>query len=497
MLAEATGGAVTESQIATHGATEGDRAGNSVWTSHKLSPTGNDNIRALTNDLGWAPGRELYSIVLYGCINLYSPREQETNMSLGCDDGARVWLNGEKVFSKWRSDGTLTDYNTHISAKLKQGKNVLFVAIDDRDYRRWSAFFGFDTGADYTVAPPGVGYAFSKTPIHVGDTFTINIRAENVFDLAGWQFDIAFDPTMLEAIDMSEGDFLKPGGVTTFFQDGRIDNPSGKITGLNAARLADRGVSGGGTLLQVRFKAKSGGETELTLLNSQFGSITGEDIPVGLHKIRIIVEGRLAIGDVNRDGVVSILDLILVARQLWESVPPNSPVDVNGDGVVDIIDLTLTAQELGKTTAPSAPAVATESIDPALIEAWITQARLEDDGSIAFRQGIENLQNLLISLIPQETMLHPNYPNPFNPETWIPYQLAESAKVTLRIYDVNGQMVRRLEVGYQPPGKYQSRSRAVYWDGRNQRGESVASGLYFYTLTAGEFTATRRMLIGK
>ncbi len=500
MLAEATGGAVTELQIATHGATEGDPAGNSVWTSHKLSPTGNDNIRELTNALGWGPGRELYSIVLYGCINLYSPRKQETSMYLGCDDGARIWLNGVKVFSKFRSDGYLTDYNSHIPVTLKQGKNVIFVALDDRDYRRWSAFFGFDAGTDYTVAPPGIGYTFSKTPIHVGDTFTINIRAENVFDLAGWQFDIAFDPTMLEAIDMSEGDFLKPGGVTTFFQDGRIDNPSGKITGLNAARLADRGVSGGGTLLQVRFKAKSGGETELTLLNFQFGSITGEDIPVGLHKVHIIVEGRLAIGDVNRDGVVSILDLILVARQLWKSVPPNSPVDVNGDGVVDIIDLTLTAQELGDTTARAAPAAVTESIDPVQpvqIEEWIKQARLEDDGSIAFRQGIENLQNLLASLIPQETMLHPNYPNPFNPETWIPYQLAESAKVTLRIYDVNGQMVRRLEVGYQPPGKYQSRSRAVYWDGRNQRGESVASGLYFYTLTAGEFTATRRMLIGK
>ena len=96
-----------------------------------------------------------------------------------------------------------------------------------------------------------------------------------------------------------------------------------------------------------------------------------------------------------------------------------------------------------------------------------------------------------------------NYPNPFNPETWIPYQLAESAEVTLTIYDINGQLVRQLAVGHQAAGMYQSRSRAVYWDGRNQFGESVASGLYFYTLTvrsetrAGEFTATRRMLILK
>ena len=122
---------------------------------------------------------------------------------------------------------------------------------------------------------------------------------------------------------------------------------------------------------------------------------------------------------------------------------------------------------------------------------------MEDDGSLAFKQGIENLENLLASLIPEETALLHNYPNPFNPETWIPYQLAESAEVTLTIYDMNGQVVRRLALGHQAAGMYRSRSRAVYWDGRNQLGESVASGLYFYTLTAGEFSATRRMLILK
>ena len=122
---------------------------------------------------------------------------------------------------------------------------------------------------------------------------------------------------------------------------------------------------------------------------------------------------------------------------------------------------------------------------------------MEDDGSLAFKQGIENLETLLHSLIPEETALHRNYPNPFNPETWIPYQLAKPAEVTLTIYDMNGEIVRRLALGHQTAGMYQSRSRAVYWDGRNQLGESVASGLYFYTLTAGRFTATRRMLILK
>ncbi len=100
-------------------------------------------------------------------------------------------------------------------------------------------------------------------------------------------------------------------------------------------------------------------------------------------------------------------------------------------------------------------------------------------------------------LMPAKTALLPNYPNPFNPETWIPYQLKRPAEVTLEVYDLNGQTVRTLAAGHQPAGVYQSRERAVYWDGRNEMGETVANGVYFYTLTAGKFTATRKMLVEK
>jgi len=103
----------------------------------------------------------------------------------------------------------------------------------------------------------------------------------------------------------------------------------------------------------------------------------------------------------------------------------------------------------------------------------------------------------LTAELPQSTQLLPNYPNPFNPETWIPYQLAKPAEVDISIYAANGQLVRSLNLGHQPIGIYQSRSRAVYWDGRNELSEPVASGVYFYTLTAGEFTDTRKMLILK
>ena len=487
LLSEASGSTVTEVEIATHGATEGKSVGEVVWASHRLPPTGRNNIEDTLK-------RSIDDGVIYGTVSLHSPREQETTIYVGSDSDSKVWLNGTLIYEDRPHWGDLdsSNYKDFFPVTLKQGRNVLLVAV-----HAWgNGFFGFEPGTEYTVAT-GVGYTFSPTPIHLGDTFTFEIRAENVPDLAGWQFDIVFDPAVLEAIDVSEGNFLKTDGGNTFFQGGSIDNAAGKIAGLSAIRLSTQGVTGTGTVLQVTFKAKSAGETELALQNFEFAAITGEHIPAGPQQIRITVEEQLATGDVNRDGRVSILDLVLIAQQLGNRVPANSPVDLNRDGVVSILDLVLVVREIDNTTALAPPAVDAEGIDPAMIEAWIAQARLEDDGSLAFKQGIENLENLLASLIPEETALLRNYPNPFNPETWIPYQLAESAEVALTIYDMNGRLIRRLAVGYQAVGIYRSRSRAAYWDGRNQLGESVASGLYFYTLTAGEFSATRRMLILK
>ena len=201
--------------------------------------------------------------------------------------------------------------------------------------------------------------------------------------------------------------------------------------------------------------------------------------------------------DVNGDGTVNIQDLVLVAAALGQT--GETPADVNSDGVVNIQDLVLVAAALGEVAA--APAAlrqhATAELTAADVQQWLTQAqhaKLTDPHSQA---GIRFLQYLLAALIPKETALLPNYPNPFNPETWIPYQLSEPADVQLTIYDIQGSVVRALDLGHQDAGMYKSRSEAAYWDGKNALGETVASGLYFYTLTAGEFTATRRMLILK
>jgi hypothetical protein len=99
--------------------------------------------------------------------------------------------------------------------------------------------------------------------------------------------------------------------------------------------------------------------------------------------------------------------------------------------------------------------------------------------------------------IPLVTRAFQNYPNPFNPETWLPYQLADDAPVTLKIYNLNGRLVRTLALGVQKAGVYLTRDKAAYWDGRDDAGERVSSGVYFYTLRAGELVATRKMLVVK
>jgi hypothetical protein len=98
---------------------------------------------------------------------------------------------------------------------------------------------------------------------------------------------------------------------------------------------------------------------------------------------------------------------------------------------------------------------------------------------------------------PDQTQLGANYPNPFNPETWIPYQLSQQAAVSLQIYDGQGRVVRKLELGWQQAGYYTTAAEAIYWDGRNANGESVSSGIYFYRLQAGDYSQTRKMVILK
>ena len=193
---------------------------------------------------------------------------------------------------------------------------------------------------------------------------------------------------------------------------------------------------------------------------------------------------------------MNIQDLVLVAAQFGQS--GENSANINGDGVVNIQDLVLVAGAFGAGAAtPEAHPQTLAMLTTADVHEWLTQARQLNLTDTTSQRSILFLEQLLAALTPKETALLQNYPNPFNPETWLPYRLAHAADVTLTIYDTKGVLVRHLDLGHQPAGYYTNRSRAAYWDGRNEKGESVASGIYFYQLRAGDSSDTRKMVILK
>ena len=258
---------------------------------------------------------------------------------------------------------------------------------------------------------------------------------------------------------------------------------------------------GAGELNPTTTKTDVNGKAQTTLTLGIPGTsiiratATGVKAYVQFTATTTVVPNRLAT-DVNGDGVVDVADLVLVASDFGaEPVPGALPdTDVNDDGKINSEDVILVLEVLEGTAA--APSLDTQQT-AASLQQWIVEAKQRNTGDATFQRGIAVLERLLTTLLPKETALLANYPNPFNPETWIPYQLAKPAEVTLTIYAINGTVVRTLALGHQVAGHYQSRERAAYWDGRNAQGEKVASGVYFYTLTAGDFTATRKMLIRK
>ena len=200
--------------------------------------------------------------------------------------------------------------------------------------------------------------------------------------------------------------------------------------------------------------------------------------------------------DVNRDGTVDIDDLVIVAANFGKTAPNDA--DVNGDGVVDIADLLIVAGAIEHAASPSVYSNDMKFLPSKTeIQKWLSQAHQLDLSDTTSQKGIRFLEQLLLALTPEKTALLPNYPNPFNPETWIPYQLSEPSDVTIEIYAADGQLIRTLDIGEQSAGIYQNRNTAAHWDGKNSVGEPVASGVYVYTLTAGQFTASRKMLILK
>ena len=201
---------------------------------------------------GWGTGEDIYDHIVYGSVVLDAPEAQQTTMFVGSDDAVKVWLNGELVHQALVNRGA-DDYQDFFSVTLKQGKNVLLVALDNHGHGGFSGFFGFAPDAKYTVSQPGINFFFSTdtADYEVGETFTLHLNVENVSDLGGWQGDIVFDPDVLRVDKVSEGDFLVDDDEPSFFDAGTINNKTGKIGGLKAVRISGDRLGRHGTLLAV------------------------------------------------------------------------------------------------------------------------------------------------------------------------------------------------------------------------------------------------------
>ena len=515
-LSAASDGVITEENIAQHGVNEGEHFNNLQWTSGRLLPTtvcgiflcSSDNVINVVREIGLTSATQLTQYSAYALINIYSPTAQnEVMMGVGSDDSIRVWLNGAIVYTNNITRRT-TGIQNRFHVNLNAGNNLLLVKVcnsgswvgnDD-----WGMFFRIYLNPEnYTVSLPTDQPELTATPsesiivqVHpasvasaaVGEQITFNLNIAGGEAVAGYQATVQFDETALRYVPGANGDFLT---ADAFFVEPKVE---GNLVKLNAASLAGES-NGDGTLATLTFEVIAVKASTLTLSDVLLTNSAGEVFVPTVENAQITESTQLK-GDINGDGIVNIQDLVLVAGQLGQT--GTNRADVNGDGQVNIQDLVLVAGALGTTAAaPSLYPQALEILAATEIKQWLSAAQQLDLTDATSQRGILFLQQLLTALTPKETALLPNFPNPFNPETWIPYRLAKDADVTLHIYAVNGTLVRTLTLGHQAAGMYQSRSHAAYWDGKNEFGEKVASGVYFYRLTAGDFTATRKMLIRK
>ena len=395
------------------------------------------------------------------------------------DNTVRLWNT-----ISYQNQETLTGHtNSILSVAFSPNGDVLASGSVDGTVLLWE--FTPSTKTYATVS-------FSPSPVEapaIGEqlTFSVNIAAGEA--VAGYQATVRFDPATLRYLESTNGDYLQSAAyaVPALVTENSVTLAATSFTGE---------ATGSGTLANVTFEVIAPKASMLTLSDVL---LTDSDGRVSYARVKTahITEPTLLIGDLDGNGVVNVQDLVLVASNFKQT--GENLADVNGDGIVNIVDLTLVAGAIADVAG--APTAWHREVEIAFtrtdIQQWLREARQLALTDPAFQRGVLVLEQFLAALTPKETTLLPNYPNPFNPETWIPYQLANPAEVTVRIYTASGTMLRTLAIGYQPRGLYHHRHRAAYWNGKNEMGEPVANGVYFYTLTAGDFTATRKMVIRK
>ena len=276
--------------------------------------------------------------------------------------------------------------------------------------------------------------------------------------------------------------------TTLQIEGNRVDRvaPLAGLTKLTSLHLSDNRI---GYLVPLESLTNL---TDLRLESNRVDDITPLAGLTNLTTLRLAHNTRLT--DISPlAGLVNLETLTLAYCPITDFSPLEG---LTADIDIDISSGSAPTVRDNRTDSVSDPAVL-KMLDRASLQARLQKLYAANDGSLMYRRTIAMLEAILASMRPSKTVLLTNYPNPFNPETWIPYHLAKPANVQITIYNAHGTVVRHLELGYQSVGYYISRSRAAYWDGKNNFGEPVTSGIYFYQMQADTVSPLRKMVILK
>ncbi|MDQ1318010.1 MAG: type sorting protein, partial [Candidatus Poribacteria bacterium] len=423
----------------------------------------------------------------------------ESSFSLTDSDGenvsgAFVWSGASVVFESQNNLKYGIDYAVKIAGSAMSVNNITLDANmngssegSPKDDFVWT--FTTETFPSLVVEIKPANKSVIK-----GNIVVVDLVAKDVSSLGSFSFDVNFDPTILNAINVSQVSFAnwrprpKEIGESDIWLPIVIDNNKGKVT-ISASKTRDVGVTGTGVLATITFETIGIGESSIDFQNVSLENILGETIAFALLDAKLAVVD-FDLFDVNKDGVVDILDFI--------STRPDDKADVNGDGIVDILDVVALINHEGD------------------IKLWDTNGdgvvdindfiKIESSNGInpdVNGDGVVDILDIVSILngakgAPASRLVNElgvSFPNPINPEAWIPFKLAESNDVVIKLYNTKGQLVRTLDLGYRVPGSYITRTMAAYWDGKDENGQHVSSGIYFYNIKAGSFTATKKLIV--
>ncbi|MEW5767243.1 MAG: S8 family serine peptidase [bacterium] len=452
------------------------------------------------------------------------PDWQGTQIRVAADTYPASPAEGTLVY-----DGTATSF-THTG--LTNGTTYYYSAFtyDEVPNYSWPAY------AEATPLASPLSIVLPAETLPAGSTFWADVvlgednnAAE---DLMGLSFVLTYSETSTlrvteDHIFVETGSFLGPGLV----EMSKADQEKGEIRLGLSRKYPAEGATGFGRIARLEFQllpgAMSGQVISFNLKDVTARNEADDPIDLSVYPDKLTVSHIIVwAGDTNNDGLVNEIDILPIASywgltgpvregasSSWEgqsastwSQPEATYADANGDGVIDERELIPIGLNWDLTHSASgslaAPVAAMESTRPHPLAAYEAIYRFLQNSpeSEATTRMIALLSDLIaeaktITQIPDITGLEQNYPNPVNPETFIPFHLSHRAQVTIRIYDLSGQLIQTLDLGILEPGSYLNRNRAAFWDGQDEAGNEVASGVYLYQLQTGPHISTRKLIV--